>query len=177
MVVLTLYTALIAIVVAVYLLSLSFNKQMSSKANIYGPIYKLSIGQKLFVLISSPTLAKQVVHDQDITFANCNPTIVALAFSFGEKDIAFAPYGPEWRMLHQIFVHEMQSDANLDAFYALWRNQVKKSVGDVYGKNGTAIDVELLAFSTIINMITSMFWGGKLEGDIGANINAQFRDA
>ncbi|TYH07059.1 hypothetical protein ES288_A08G202500v1 [Gossypium darwinii] len=60
-------------------------------ANIYGPIYKLSIGQKLFVLISSPTLAKEVVHDHDISFANRNPTIAALAFSFGGKDIAFTP--------------------------------------------------------------------------------------
>ncbi|MBA0636856.1 hypothetical protein Godav_005321 [Gossypium davidsonii] len=206
MAVITLYTVLIA-VVAMSLLSLSFKKLRSTKvklppgpyglplvgylpflgrnihqtfmelANIYGPIYKLSIGQKLFVLISCPTLAKEVVRDHDITFANRNPTIAALAFSFGGKDIAFTPYGPEWRMLRRIFVHEMQSNANLDAFYALRRNQVKKSIKDVYGKNGTTIDVGMLAYSTVINMITSMFWGGTLEGDIGANINAQFRDA
>ncbi|PPR94143.1 hypothetical protein GOBAR_AA26530 [Gossypium barbadense] len=109
-----------------------------------------------------------------MTFANCNPVIAALAFSFGGKHIAFTPYGPKWRMLGRIFVHEMQSDANLDAFYALRRNQVKKSFGGVYGKNGTAIDVGLLVFSTVINMTTNMFWGGTLEGDIGANINAQF---
>ncbi|KAK5770536.1 hypothetical protein PVK06_046692 [Gossypium arboreum] len=92
-----------------------------------------------------------------MTFANCNPIIAALAFSFGGKHIAFTPYGPKWRMLGRIFVHEMQSDANLDAFYALRRNQVKKSFGGVYGKNGTAIDVGLLAFSTVINMTTNMF--------------------
>ncbi|KAK5813186.1 labd-13Z-ene-9,15,16-triol synthase, chloroplastic-like [Gossypium arboreum] len=80
-------------------------------------------------------------------------------------------------MLRRIFVHEMQSNANLDAFYAIRRNQVKKSIKDVYGKNGTTIDVRMLAYSTVINMMTSMFWGGTLEGDIGANINAQFRDA
>lgn len=85
-------------------------------AKIYGPIYKLSIGQKLCVIISSPSLVKEVVRDQDITFANRNPTIAALAFSFGRNDIAFAAYGPEWRMLRRIFVQEMQSNANLDAF-------------------------------------------------------------
>ncbi|PPR95611.1 hypothetical protein GOBAR_AA25064 [Gossypium barbadense] len=157
--VLTLYTALIAVVVAVYLLSLSFNNLRSSKANIYSPIYKHSIGQTVR-LNKLPHLGK-----------------TALAFFFGGKHIAFTPYGPEWCMLGRIFVHEMQSDANLDAFYALRGNQVKKSVGDMYGKNGIAIDVGLLAFSTVINMITNMFWGGTLEGDIGANINAQFRDA
>ncbi|KAL4324786.1 hypothetical protein GQ457_11G010300 [Hibiscus cannabinus] len=98
-------------------------------ANIYGPIFKLSIGQKLFVLISSPALAKEVLRDQDITFANRNPPIAA-----------FTPYGPEWRMLRRIFVQEMQSNGNLDAFYPLRRNQVKKSVRDVYGSSGTPID-------------------------------------
>ncbi|XVF41192.1 hypothetical protein PTKIN_Ptkin01aG0260400 [Pterospermum kingtungense] len=146
-------------------------------AKIYGPIYKLSIGQKLCVIISSPSLAKEVVRDQDITFANRNPTIAALALSFGGKDIAFMPYGPEWRMLRSIFVQDMQSNAKLDAFYDLRRNEVKKSVRDVYGKKGTAIDVGLLGFSTVMNMITSMFWGGTLEGDKGSGMNAQFREA
>ncbi|XVF51651.1 hypothetical protein PTKIN_Ptkin04bG0201400 [Pterospermum kingtungense] len=79
-------------------------------------------------------------------------------------------------MLRRIFVQDMQSNAKLDAFYDLRRNEVKKSVGDVYGKRGTSIDVGLLAFSTVINMITSMFWGGTLEGDKGTGINAQFRE-
>ncbi|XVF51652.1 hypothetical protein PTKIN_Ptkin04bG0201500 [Pterospermum kingtungense] len=44
-------------------------------AKIYGPIFKLSIGQRLCVIISSPPLAKEVVRDLDITFANRNPVV------------------------------------------------------------------------------------------------------
>ncbi|OMO80885.1 Cytochrome P450 [Corchorus olitorius] len=134
-------------------------------AKIYGPIYKLSLGQRQCVIISSPHLAKEVVRDYDVTFANRNPNIAALAFSFGGKDIAFSPYGPEWRMLRRIFVQEMQSKANLDAFYGLRKKEIKKSVKDVYAKKGNPIDVGEMAFSTVINMITSMFWGGTIQGD------------
>ncbi|KAJ9173452.1 hypothetical protein P3X46_016584 [Hevea brasiliensis] len=144
----------------------------------YGPIYKLSIVQKLCVIISSPTLVKEIVRDQDIAFANRNPTIAAKTFSYGGKDIAFAPYGPEWRLLRKIFVREMQSNANLDAFYSLRRSKVKKSVRDVYGKKiGEPVDVGELAFLTAINMISGMFWGGTLgqEGEI--DIGAKFRVA
>ncbi|KAF2298997.1 hypothetical protein GH714_029621 [Hevea brasiliensis] len=144
----------------------------------YGPIYKLSIGQKLCVIISSPTLVKEIVRDQDIAFANRNPTIAAKTFSYGGKDIAFAPYGPEWRLLRKIFVREMQSNANLDAFYSLRRSKVKKSVRDVHGKKiGEPVDVGELAFLTVINMISGMFWGGTLgqEGEI--DIGAKFRVA
>lgn len=59
-------------------------------AQVYGPIYKLSIGRRLCVIISSPSLVEQVVRDQDIVFANRNPSIASLAFSFGGNDIAFA---------------------------------------------------------------------------------------
>ena len=63
-----------------------------------------------------------MVGDHDITFANRNPTVAALAFSYGGNDIAFAPYGPEWRMLRKIFAREMLSNLNLDASYTLRRN-------------------------------------------------------
>ncbi|EOY20333.1 Cytochrome P450, putative [Theobroma cacao] len=80
-------------------------------------------------------------------------------------------------MLRKIFVQEMQSKAKLDAFYSLRKNEVQKSVRDVLGKDGIPIDVGLLAFSTVINMITSMFWGGAIQRNKGAGTNAEFRAA
>ena len=146
-------------------------------ARVYGPIYKLKIGNKQCVIISSPSLVKEVVGDQDITFANRSPNIAALVFSYGGNDIAFAPYGPEWRMLRKVFVRDMLSNSNIDATYTLRINEVKKSIRDVYGKIGTAINVGEIAFSTVINTITSMFWGGTIEGEEGTNLGAEFRAA
>ncbi|XP_062119531.1 flavonoid 3'-monooxygenase-like [Humulus lupulus] len=149
-------------------------------AQVYGPIYKLSIGRKQCVIISSPSLAKEVLRDQDITFANRNPSIASLAFSFGGNDIAFASYGPQWRLLRKIFVREMLSNENLDAFYPLRRNELKKSVRDVYSKVDTPVNISELAFLTVINMITSMFWGGSLddnEDDETCTLRAEFRAA
>ena len=146
-------------------------------AHVYGPIYKLSIGRRLCVIISSPSLAKEVVRDQDIIFANRNPSIASLAFSFGGNDIAFAPYGPQWRLLRKIFVKEMLSNENLDTFYVLRRNELKKIVRDLYTKVETPINISKLAFLTVINMITSMFWGGTLDGEEEKHLGAEFRMA
>lgn len=155
----------------------NLHQSFNELAQIYGPIYKLKIGSKQCVIISSPSLVKQVVGDHDITFANRNPTVAALTFSYGGNDKAFAPYGPEWRMLRKIFASEMPSNSNLDASYTLRRNEVKKCIRDMYGKVGTAINVGEIAFSTVINMITSMFWGGTIEGEEGTNLGAEFRAA
>lgn len=147
-------------------------------AKVHGPIYKLPIGCKLCVIISSPSLIKEVVKDQDSTFANRNPNLAALAFSFGGNDIAFAPYGPQWRLLRKIFVREMLSHANLNTLCTtVMRNEVEKSIGSVYSKLGMPIDIGELAFLTVINSIASMFWGGTVQGEDSTGIGAEFRQA
>ncbi|KDP25606.1 hypothetical protein JCGZ_20762 [Jatropha curcas] len=144
----------------------------------YGPIYKLSIGQKLCVVVSSQTLIREIVRQNDITFANRIPSVAAKTFSYGGNDIAFAPYGPEWRVLRKIFVREMQSNANLESFYPLRRNKVRKSVKDLFEKkSGKAINFGELIFLTIINMMSGMFWGATLDGEEEISVGAKFRSA
>jgi hypothetical protein len=73
----------------------------------YGPIFSLSICSKLTVVISSPSLARAILREQDDTFANRDfPEVVSIA-SYGGNDIAFSPNGPTWRMLRRVCVHEV----------------------------------------------------------------------
>lgn len=144
-------------------------------AIVYGPIYKLWIGNKLYIIISSPTLVKEVVRDHDTKFANRNPTITASALTYGASDIAFASYGSKWQILRKLFVHEVLSKANLDAFYAFRRDEMRKIIRDVHNKNGTAIDIGDIAYVTMINMVSSMLWGGTTEGEKGTSLAAEFR--
>ncbi|XP_004301296.1 PREDICTED: cytochrome P450 93A3-like [Fragaria vesca subsp. vesca] len=66
-----------------------------------GPIYKLRLGTKLVVVITSPSLARQVLKDHDVIFANHDVPVAALATTYGGSDIAWTPYGPEWRILRK----------------------------------------------------------------------------
>ncbi|KAK9224542.1 hypothetical protein WN943_009576 [Citrus x changshan-huyou] len=75
------------------------------------------------LMVSSPSLVKQVVRDQDITFANRDPPIAGLVASFGGNDILFSNYGPEWRKLRKLFVGKLMSNASLDACYALRKQE------------------------------------------------------
>lgn len=152
------------------------HRDFSQLAKIYGPIYKLWIGTKLCIVISSPSLVKQVVRDHDLVFANRDPPISAQSVTFGGNDIVFSPYGPTWRKLRKIFVSQMLGNTVLDNSYALRREEVMKSIRHVYANVGTPIDIGQLAFSTSINAVMSMFWGGTVQEDRGDVIGAELRD-
>ena len=73
-------------------------------------------------MITSQSLAKEVLKDQDITFANRDVPDVARPAAYGGRDIVWTPYGPEWRMLRKVCVLKMLSNTTLDSVYALRRH-------------------------------------------------------
>ncbi|GAV79642.1 p450 domain-containing protein [Cephalotus follicularis] len=152
----------------------NLHHEFTKLVQIYGPIYKLWLGSKLCVVISSLSLMKEVVRDQDKIFSNRDSTIGALITTYGGLDIAFSSYGPNWRKMRKIFVHEMLSNASLDACYALRRVEVKKTIRQVYTRNiGMGIDVGELAFLSVTNSLMSMMSGGIIHGE--TIIGAEFR--
>ncbi|KAL5538040.1 hypothetical protein UlMin_044525 [Ulmus minor] len=141
------------------------HRQFTQLSTLYGPIYKLWLGGKLCVVVSSPSLVKEVVRDKDTIFANHDPITALAVASYGGHDILVPPYGPEWKKLRKIFVRGMLSNTILDNLYSLRREEVKKSIKNVFEKIGEEIDIGDLSFVTVINAVMSMIWGGKLEGE------------
>ncbi|KAK6262962.1 hypothetical protein QUC31_008778 [Theobroma cacao] len=147
-------------------------------AGVYGPIYQLWLGNKLCVVISSPSLAKEVVRDNDITFSERDPPIAAQICTFGCNDIVFDSYStPDWRMKRKVLVREMLSNSSIKACHGLRREQVMKTITNVYKNAGKPIDFGELSFLTSINAVMSMLWGGKQGGDQkGNSIWTDFRE-
>nr|QNS29993.1 cytochrome P450 [Nothapodytes nimmoniana] len=146
-------------------------------AQVHGPTFKLWVGHQLWVVLSSPSVFKQILRDQDMIFSNRHLTAAGLVFSGGGNDIALAPScDSNWRTLRKIFVGQMLSKPNLDSLYRLRRHEVRKTVVDLYNnKIDTPIDVGELIFVTLFNSIISMLWGSTLEGDKWRKIGAEFR--
>ncbi|XP_031256081.1 premnaspirodiene oxygenase-like [Pistacia vera] len=69
------------------------HRKFTELGEVYGPIYKLWLGNKLFVVVSSPSLAKEVVRDNDTVFANRDASIAARVITHDANDIGWCPYG------------------------------------------------------------------------------------
>ncbi|KAG2681455.1 hypothetical protein I3760_11G145700 [Carya illinoinensis] len=157
-------------------LGTDLHRKFEELAGVYGPIYKVWLGNKLWVVVSSPLLVKEVVRDQDTIFANHDSYIAGLAVTYGGTDITLLPYGPDWRKLRKIFTRDLLSNANLDGSFTLRREEVKKSIRKVYDKIGTPVNVGELVFGTVMNTIMSIVWGGTRHGDQeGTDIGSEFK--
>ncbi|PON53792.1 Cytochrome P450, E-class, group I [Parasponia andersonii] len=135
-------------------LGTDLHREFANLASVYGPIFKFWLGNKLCVVITSPSLVKEVVRDQDTTFANRDSTVSELITSYGGHDIAFR--------------HNL---------YELRRDEVKKSLRHIYEKINTPVDIGNLAFLTAINAIMSMSCGDSIQGESAVIDAADFKKA
>ncbi|KAH0973860.1 hypothetical protein GBA52_015759 [Prunus armeniaca] len=108
-------------------------------AQSHGPIFKLRLGNTLAVVVTSPSLARVILKDHDVTFANRDVLAAARASTYGGNDIAWSPYGPQWRMLRKVCMLKMLSNTTLDSVYELRRTQLRETVGYFYSRVGSAV--------------------------------------
>ncbi|RXI01129.1 hypothetical protein DVH24_001363 [Malus domestica] len=145
-------------------------------AQSHGPIFKLRLGNTVGVVVTSPSSAREILKDHDATCANRDVPAAARAATYGGIDIAWTPYGPEWRMLRKVCVLKMLSNTTLDSVYALRRKQLRQTVGNFYDRIGSRVNVGEQMFLNVLNVITNMLWGGTVEGDERAGLGAEFRE-
>ncbi|CAM8901121.1 unnamed protein product [Rhodiola kirilowii] len=133
-------------------------------SKVYGPIFKVQLGNKLHIVLSSPELVKEVVRDKDIIFANRGSGVASNIATYEANDIAFRDYGPEWRKLRKIFAHKLLGNSTLEASFGFRREAVKVGVKEIYRKIGTPVDIGKVGFMTAINGMMGTIWGGSADG-------------
>ncbi|XP_065858896.1 flavonoid 3',5'-hydroxylase 1-like [Euphorbia lathyris] len=150
------------------------HKSFTELAAKYGPIYKLWLGNKLYIVISSPSLAKQVLRDNEI-FSNHEPPVAARILTYGGNDIVFCHYGPEWVKMRKVFVREMLNNESINALYQLRKIELHKGIKHAYSKAGEVVDFGELVFGITVNSAISMLCGGRLKGEKSTHFIVDFR--
>ncbi|KAL7165164.1 hypothetical protein ACSBR2_040941 [Camellia fascicularis] len=147
----------------------------STLSQTHGPILTLRLGTKIGIVISSPSISRQILKDHDVTFANRDVTVAGREAAYGGADIVWTPYGPEWRMLRKVCVREMLSNATLDSVYGLRRRELRRTIQYFYSRVGSRVNVGEQMFLTAMNVITNMLWGGTVKGEERGKMGAEFR--
>ncbi|PWA42392.1 cytochrome P450 [Artemisia annua] len=158
------------------------HKQLTKMADTYGPIFKVYLGSKLHIVVSSAELGKEMFRDQDENFSNRNAGIATSIISYGVQDLVWSDNNSTWRNLRKILVQEILNNKSLQETSFFRREEVRKTIKDIFTKIGTNISIYELSFSTA-NVLTSMVWGnssveeakdGKIEKEVRLSISKIF---
>ncbi|XP_017636775.1 labd-13Z-ene-9,15,16-triol synthase, chloroplastic-like [Gossypium arboreum] len=148
---------------------------VTKQSQIHGPIIKLQLGRKVYIIISSPSIAKQILKDHDAIFANRDIPMAAIKGTFGGLDIVWRSNGPELHKLRKLVVSEIMSNKGLNACYEFRRREIRHMVKNIHGKIGSPINLSEQIFLTTFNVTVNMLWGGSLNGK-ESNLGLEFKD-
>lgn len=78
------------------------HKNLAELARKFGEILLLRMGQRNLVVVSSPNLAKEVLHTQGVVFGSRTRNVVFDIFTDKGQDMVFTVYGEHWRKMRRI---------------------------------------------------------------------------
>jgi cytochrome P450 len=91
----------------------------------YGPIMLIHLGEVPTLVVSNARMAREVLKTHDAVFASRPLLKVANILAYNHHDLAFAPYGEQWRALRKITnLHVLSSKRIVHTFKNLREEEV-----------------------------------------------------
>ncbi|KAM5574220.1 geraniol 8-hydroxylase [Rosa sericea] len=143
----------------------------------YGPIMSLQLGQLTTIVVSSTTLAKEILRTHDQVFCNRTLPEAVHACKHSEYSMAWLPVSARWRNLRTICNLQLFAPKVLDANQAKRRVKVQKLIDDVNEsmRAGEAVDIGRAAFSTTLNLLSQTIFSVDLA-DPSSETTREFKE-
>ncbi|CAN6703156.1 unnamed protein product [Malus baccata var. baccata] len=122
----------------------------------YGPIMALQFGQITTVVISSSTVAKEVLRTHDQLFCNRTVPDALQACDHAKYSMPWIPVSAAWRNLRKICNSQLFATKVLDANQGNRHLKVQELISEVKESvlKGEAVDVRSAAFKTTLNLMS-----------------------
>ncbi|XP_027942744.1 cytochrome P450 71A1-like [Vigna unguiculata] len=138
----------------------------------YGPIMFLKLGQTPTLVVSSADVAKEVYKTHDLAFSNKPQTTAVKIIMYGCMDVAFSPYGEEWRQKRKICVLELLSTKRVQSFQSIREEEVAAMLGVVReacsaGKTSSCVNLTEILIETSNNIMSRCVLGRKYDNPDG----------
>ncbi|KAL8537027.1 hypothetical protein ACS0TY_012277 [Phlomoides rotata] len=130
----------------------------------HGDIVYLKLGETSAVIVSSRELAKDVMKVHDLHFADRPNSISVEILWYNYSDLAFCPYGEEWRQMRKICMVEMLSPKNVKSFGYIREDEITTLVKTLRASSGESVDFTetISSFNCSITCRAAL---GKVLGD------------
>lgn len=141
------------------------HRSLARLAARHGPLMALRLGVVTTVVASSADAARDVLQRHDAVFSTRSVPDAARACAHDHRSMGWLPPGsPLWRALRKVCSAELFAPQRLDAHQALRRDKVQRLVSHVAGlaREGAAVDVRRVAFTTALNLLSCTIFSDDL---------------
>ncbi|KAJ4753551.1 Cytochrome P450 [Rhynchospora pubera] len=127
----------------------------------YGPLMILQLGEVPWLIVSSSDMACAIMRTHDSIFASRPSIVVTDIIRF--KDVAFEPYGEDWRQLKRIFTTHLMSNKMVGSYKTVREGEINTLVRKISNhaslSNGGPIELTSLFFSFMTCLICRIVCG------------------
>ncbi|XP_056174177.1 geraniol 8-hydroxylase-like [Syzygium oleosum] len=133
------------------------HKSLAKLALTYGPIIKLRLGFITTIVISSPSVAREILQAHDASFSNRMVPDTITAFKQDALGLPWAPISPLWRNLRRVCNLHIFTNKKLDSTQQLRLKKVEELLAHVKisAQVGDAVDIGEAAFRTTLNFLSN----------------------
>ncbi|KAF5744440.1 cinnamate-4-hydroxylase [Tripterygium wilfordii] len=107
------------------------HRNLTQLAKKFGNILLLRMGQRNLIVVSSPELAKEVLHTQGVEFGSRTRNVVFDIFTGKGQDMVFTVYGEHWRKMRRIMTVPFFTNKVVQQYRYGWEEEAGRVVEDV----------------------------------------------
>ncbi|KAI8027920.1 Cytochrome P450 76T24 [Camellia lanceoleosa] len=153
------------------------HESLSNLSKIYGPLMSLKLGTMTTIVVSSPSIAKQVLQKHDQIFSGRTLPNVVQVLNHHKASIVWSSALSPWRNLRKICKEHVFSTRCLDANQGLRQKQVQELLDYVKLRceNGQEVDIGKAAFTTTLNLLSNTFFSIDMA-HLNSIFSQEFKD-
>ncbi|XP_054780070.1 cytochrome P450 76T24-like [Prosopis cineraria] len=153
------------------------HQSLSKLSKTYGSLMTVKLGSITTIVISSPTMAKEALHKHDSTFSGRTVLHTLQTFDHHKLSVVFLDPSVHWKTLKRVCVTKIFSSSQLDSTQNLRLRKLQEMLeyANECCRKGEGLDIGELAFTTVLNSISSTLFSIDLAG-YASGSSREFRD-
>lgn len=133
------------------------HRNLTGMAKKFGDLFLLRMGQRNLVVVSSPELAKEVLHTQGVEFGSRTRNVVFDIFTGNGQDMVFTVYGEHWRKMRRIMTVPFFTNKVVQLNREGWEDEAAEVVKDMRKNPDAAAGGVVLRRRLQLMMYNNMF--------------------
>jgi Cytochrome P450 len=133
------------------------HRNLAALARKFGDVLLLRMGQRNLVVVSSPPLAREVLHTQGVEFGSRTRNVVFDIFTGKGQDMVFTVYGDHWRKMRRIMTVPFFTNKVVQQYHPGWEAEAQSVVDDVRADPKAATEGIVLRKRLQLMMYNNMY--------------------